>query len=60
MKVWIVCRPCDDPYYDGHPTGVVFTDKTKADAHILEMNGAPEDTVEYLAWALYLEEGEVK
>ena len=60
MEVWIVCRPCDDPYYDGHATGVVFADKNKAEAYIREKNGAPEDTNDYWNSALYLEKGELK
>jgi len=60
MKIWIVCRPCDDPYYAGHATGVVFADKKKADAYIKEKNGAPEETNEYWNSALYLEPGELK
>lgn len=60
MKVWIVCRPCDDPYYDGHTTGVVFADKAKAEEYIKKMNAPPEDVNEYWDSALYLEEGELK
>jgi len=60
MKVWIVCRPCDDPYYAGHPTGLVFTDKEKAEAHLKDKNGEPDDTYSYIKWALYLEEGELQ
>jgi len=55
MKVWIVCIPCEDTYYDGHPTGEVFTDKAKAEKYITEKNGDPNDP-----FALYLTEGELK
>jgi hypothetical protein len=68
MKVWIVCEPCEDTYYDGHPTGEVFTDKAKAEQYIAEKNGDPNDS--YLlfgervprsdTFALYLTEGELK
>lgn len=60
MKVWIVCRPCDDPYYEGHPTGLVFTDKEKAEDYLRDRNGEPKDTKEYLISALYLEKGELQ
>ena len=60
MEVWIVCRPCDDPYYEGHATGIVFTDKAKAEMYILEKNGQAEETNEYWNSALYLEKGELK
>jgi hypothetical protein len=36
MKGWIVRRPYDDPHYEGHPTGLVFTDKEKAEAYLRE------------------------
>lgn len=60
MKCWIICRPCDDPYYEGHPHGAVFTDEAKAKAFIAEINGTPEDTQFWRDTALYLEEGEIK
>ena len=60
MKVWIVCRPCDDPYYEGHPTGLVFTDKEKAEAYLRDRNGEPDGTEAYFNSALYLEKGELQ
>lgn len=56
MRVYIVCRPCPDGYYDGSPTGVVFSDIDKATAYLLEQNG-PDMPDEY---ALYLRKGEMK
>lgn len=59
MKVWIVCKPCEDTYYDGHPTGEVFTDKAKAEQYITKKNGDINDPF-FLTFALYLKEGELK
>lgn len=61
MKCWIVCRPCDDSYYEGHATGVVFIDEAKAKAYIDGVNG-PEDAEDpFWDWsALYLTEGEIQ
>ena len=38
-RCWIVCKPCSDPYYDGHPTGMVFTDEVKAKEYLERANG---------------------
>ena len=62
MKCWIVCRTCDDPYYAGHPIGVVFTDKAKAESFIKEkyaINTDP-DNPEWDDYGFYLHEGEIK
>lgn len=34
FECWIVCEKCDDPYYEGHPTGIVFMDKALAEEWI--------------------------
>jgi len=67
MKVWIVCVPCEDTYYDGHPTGEVFTDKAKAEQYIAEKNNALTNRDTWFKeagindpFALYLTEGELK
>lgn len=59
-ECWIVCRPCDDPHYGGHPTGMVFTDEAQAIAYIDEQNGGPyDDSPDWCDWALYLEKGDL-
>ena len=27
IECWIVCEKCNNPHYDGNPTGIVFMDK---------------------------------
>jgi hypothetical protein len=34
MKCWIVCEECEDPFYEGHPTGIVFLDEAQAEEYI--------------------------
>lgn len=51
MKVWIVCRPCIDSYYHGHPTGMVFANHDAAKAYLLENNNVLDNEDDY---ALYL------
>ena len=58
MKVWIVCEPCEDHFYAGSPTGVVFTDKAKAEQYIAEKNGNSDDPL-FDYFALYLVKGEL-
>jgi len=59
-KLWIVCRPCEDSYYRGSPTGVVFLSRADADAYLLQYNGPPcaddgdDDSHDY---DLYVTEG---
>ena len=59
-KLWIVCRPCEDSYYKGSPTGVVFLSKADADAYLLKYNGPPSGNNDD-EWAdsynLYVTEG---
>ena len=33
-KCWIVCEECDDPYYEGHPTGMVFLSEALAKEYV--------------------------
>jgi len=56
VRCWIVCRPCSDPYYNGHPTGMVFDDEAKAKEYIEHANGprSEGDTGEH---DLYLQKG---
>ena len=58
MKVWIVCEPCEDRFYSGSPTGIVFTDKAKAEHYIADKNGNSDDP-HFDYFALYLLEGEL-
>ena len=31
IECWIVCEKCNNPHYDGNPTGIVFMDKALAE-----------------------------
>jgi len=33
-RCWIVCRDQEDTFYEGSPTGMVFTDEEQAKAYI--------------------------
>ena len=59
-KLWIVCRPCEDSYYRGSPTGVVFLSRADADAYLLKYNGPhrdDDDTFPSHDYDLYVTEG---
>ena len=34
IKCWIVCKECDDPYYEGHPNGMVFVSEALAKEYV--------------------------
>lgn len=54
MQCWIVCESCEDSCYAGSPTGMVFTDKEKAEAFLAEKNRSLSKLSQ-----LYLVEGEM-
>lgn len=53
VRCWIVCESCGDPFHDGNPTGMVFTDEAKAQEYIEHAN-SEGDTGEH---DLYLQKG---
>ena len=60
MKIYVICEPCDDSYYPGHPTGVAFYDKEQAKAYCdAKSGGNPEDDSHYYDYAYYFHEVEV-
>jgi hypothetical protein len=61
MKIYLICTPCVDSYYDGHPTKIAFTTKDEAWAHCFKHNGPPDDEDSYKhAFDLYFTEVEVQ
>lgn len=52
VNCWIVCRECDDPYYEGHPTGVVFLSEARAKEYLADYVADGCET-------LYIEKGYV-
>jgi hypothetical protein len=38
MKVYVACKPCADPYYQGHPLGVCFLSEKEAKKYIDKIN----------------------
>ena len=58
MKVFLICRPCDDSYYSGHPTDKAFFKKEDADDYLSALNGSSED-LDY-EYQYYIHEIEVK
>ena len=58
VRVWIVCTPCPDSYYDGSPNGMVFYDEEDANVYIRIGNGEYDGTdPHYGEYALYLVKG---
>lgn len=61
QSVWIICKPCPDPYYHGSPTGMVFTDEEAANAYLREYNGDgsgdPQNDHIRHHWEYYAEKG---
>lgn len=58
VRVWIVCTPCHDSYYEGSPNGMVFYDEEDANEYIRIGNGEYDSTdPHYNDYALYLMKG---
>ena len=58
VRVWIVCTPCHDSYYEGSPNGMVFYDEEDANEYIRIGNGEYDGTdPHYNDYALYLMKG---
>lgn len=58
VRVWIVCTPCPDSYYEGSPNGMVFYDEEDAKEYIQISNGEDDGTdPHYNDHALYLVKG---
>jgi len=46
-RVWIICKPCEDHYYAGSPTGMVFLEEEDAKEYLRGANNPaqePHDT----------------
>lgn len=43
QKIYLICIPCNDSYYQGHPTKVAFTTKEAADKHIAQTNSMDDE-----------------
>ena len=57
MKVYVICEPCDDRYYPGHPTDIAFFDEVEAKSYCLEKSpGYPDTDPNYYDYAYYYRE----
>lgn len=45
--IYLICRQCDDSYYEWHPMGDAYTTREAAEAALAEVNGPDDGSPDY-------------